>query len=707
VAIILSDDGGTANSGVNSSQQIFTIQVTAVNDPPTFDVGEDVVVLEDAAAVASADFITNLSENSVDGLLSATVSSVTNNNNALFLSQPAIDMNGQLTFTSAVNANGSAVVSVTVQDAGGTDNGGNDTTVKTFTIFVTAVNDTPSFTKGADQSVNPQAGAVSVANWATNLSTGPGDESAQTLTFLVAAANTALFTSQPAVSANGTLTYTPKFGQSGSTSITIAVQDDGLTANGGVDTSADQSFTITLVQGPIITQHPSNLLVEHGASAVFSLTAVGVPTPTYQWQSRTGVLAWQNIDGETSDSFTIPTTDETIDHAKQIRCVVTNDVGSVTSNVAILSVGRSPVIDTQPVASSVSIGGMASFSVEGSGSPALSYQWQRSTTVGGNTFAAIINATNTTYTLSPVASGDDGFVYRCVVTNALGEVTSEEVALTVTVVPVTITVQPLARSVVAGQTAIFSVVAAGSPTLTYEWQRSDDAGMNYNPIGGAVSASYSTPTTTVIDDDGDRYRCVVTNDAGFVNSSEVILSVSASATAPVITVPTIPTVLDVLAGDVVVVSVTASGVPTPTYQWRRNGLIINGATAASYAFTANMVDNNAAYICTVANSAGSAVSPRQTLNVSPSLPSVTIAASATAVTIGSTVTFTATTSGEPVPTLAWFKDGVAIGGAVGAAYQLVTTSNDFGKPFTCVATNGHSGGAVTSAPISLTIVGLA
>ena len=82
---------------------------------------------------------------------------------------------GTLTYTPAANANGSATVTVRAQDNGGTANGGVDTSgPQTFTITVTAVNDEPSFTAGANQTVNEDAAAQTVANWATNLSSGPG-----------------------------------------------------------------------------------------------------------------------------------------------------------------------------------------------------------------------------------------------------------------------------------------------------------------------------------------------------------------------------------------------------------------------------------------------------------------------------------------------------------------------------------------------------
>src|SRR5207245_1222344 len=106
---------------------------------------------------------------------------VSNNNTTLFSAQPAVSASGTLTYTPAANANGSATVTVQVHDTGGTTNGGVDTSAaQTFTITVTAVNDAPSFTKGADQTVLEDPGAQSVTAWATSISAGPANEAAQT-----------------------------------------------------------------------------------------------------------------------------------------------------------------------------------------------------------------------------------------------------------------------------------------------------------------------------------------------------------------------------------------------------------------------------------------------------------------------------------------------------------------------------------------------
>src|SRR6266404_4461645 len=92
----------------------------------------------------------------------------------------------------------------------------------------------------------------------------------------------------------------------------------------------------------------------------------------------------------------------------------------------------------------------------------------------------------------------------------------------------TITTAPLNQTVTAGQTASFTVVAAGTAPLGYQWQKN---GVN---IAGATAASYTTPLTTTADS-GSTFAVVVTNTAGTVTSSAATLTVN-PAPAPAIQV---------------------------------------------------------------------------------------------------------------------------------------------------------------------------
>jgi hypothetical protein len=137
---------------------------------------------------------------------------------------------------------------VTVRDDGGTNSGGVDTLVRTFTVQISAVNDAPSFTAGPNQTVSSNAGAQTVTRWTSGFIPGPSDEAGQTLLgyTVISNTNSALFSVAPAIDSSGTLTYTPKPGAPGLATIGVVVRDSGGTANGGADISAVQTFTITI-----------------------------------------------------------------------------------------------------------------------------------------------------------------------------------------------------------------------------------------------------------------------------------------------------------------------------------------------------------------------------------------------------------------------------------------------------------------------------
>src|SRR2546428_4273096 len=164
-----------------------------------------------------------------------------------------------LTYTPAANYNGTDSFTFKAND------GTVDSALATVSLTITAVNDAPSFTKGADQTVVEDAGPQTVSGWATAISAGPADESGQTLNFIVTTTNAALFSAQPAVSATGTLTFTPAAGATGAATVTVQLHDNGGAANGGVDTHAPQTLTINVTavnHAPSFTTGADQTLLE-------------------------------------------------------------------------------------------------------------------------------------------------------------------------------------------------------------------------------------------------------------------------------------------------------------------------------------------------------------------------------------------------------------------------------------------------------------
>jgi len=254
---------GTANSNTASRQA----RSRPVNDAP---LGTDTTVTtnEDTAhAFTTADFgFTDATDAGAHTLLAVKITTLpgagTLRNNGVDVtagqSVAVADITGGLlVFTPVANANGATYATFTfhVQDNGGTANGGVDLdgSPNTMTVAVTAVNDVPSFTKGADQTVIQDAGAQSVSGWATAISAGPTNESSQVVDFLVTNDFNGLFSAQPAISATGTLTWTTAAGASGIAVVSVRIHDDGGTANGGVDTSAIQTFTISVGDGSYLS----------------------------------------------------------------------------------------------------------------------------------------------------------------------------------------------------------------------------------------------------------------------------------------------------------------------------------------------------------------------------------------------------------------------------------------------------------------------
>ncbi len=248
------------------------------------------------------------------------------------------------------------------------------------------------------------------------------------------------------------------------------------------------------------------------------------------------------------------------------------------------SVCSNPSITAQPQSITRCVGTSAPFSVTATGT-SLTYQWKK----GGNN---ISGATSSSYTISSVADGDAGN-YTVVVSGACGSpVTSNSATLTVSDPP-SITSQPQSITRCVGTSAPFSVTATGT-SLTYQWKKGG------NNISGATSSSYTI--SSVADGDAGNYTVVVSGACGSpVTSNSATLTVS---DPPSITFQ--PQSITRNIGDSAPFSVTATGTSL-SYQWKKGGNNISGATSSSY--TINSVSSGDAgdYTVVVSGSCGSPV----------------------------------------------------------------------------------------------------
>ncbi|HYG81091.1 MAG TPA: Ig-like domain-containing protein [Pyrinomonadaceae bacterium] len=229
-----------ADLGVGTDTSVITIN--PINDRPTLGPLNNRFILEDSAG----ETIT-LTGIGAGGNETQTLSVTATSSNTAVVPDPVItytspNSSGTLSYAPVANASGTAIITVTVDDGGG----GTETFSRSFSVNVTPVNDAPSFTKGPNQTVSEDAGPQSVGNWATAISAGAPNEGGQVLSFTVTNNNPALFSAQPAVSPNGTLTFTPAANASGAATVTVTLKDSGGTANGGQNSSGPQTFQITV-----------------------------------------------------------------------------------------------------------------------------------------------------------------------------------------------------------------------------------------------------------------------------------------------------------------------------------------------------------------------------------------------------------------------------------------------------------------------------
>ncbi len=406
--------------------------------------------------------------------------------------------------------------------------------------------------------------------------------------------------------ATNTVTWSANGGSfSGSTWTSPNIAGSYTITATSVDEPSVSLSTTAIVSAPVITSQPVSQNV--CTSSLVTLSVIANYASTYQWK-----LAGISIPGATSASYEISSASS--GDAGSYTVTVTNPAGSVTSNVAQLVVGST--ITSQPQSLTIYATQTATFSVSATGDSPFAYQWYE-IAPGGTTGTAITNATASTYTTSPVDVTDyNGAKYYATVTDGCGTIlTSSDATLTVDTgnVPPTITTQPAGLIVAAGSTtATFSVVASGTPTLTYQWYRIPSGSVAGTLITGATSASYNVPSAeTATANDQDRYYVIVSNNYGQAVSADATLAVGNGILVQITGQPQTVYVND---GAPASFTVTANSSLPLSYQWYEappgssTFTAISGATSATYTLnTTTPTETGSVFYVKVSNGSTTAV----------------------------------------------------------------------------------------------------
>ena len=261
----------------------------------------------------------------------------------------------------------------------------------------------------------------------------------------------------------------------------------------------------------------------------------------------------------------------------------------------------------------------------------------------------------------------------------------------------TISTHPVSETVTEPTAINLSVIADGSPSPTFQWKK------DTLDITGETSATLDLdPTVT---GDSADYTVVVTNSEGSVTSNIAVILVNAqSNVAPTISVhPQDATITEPTA---VNLSVTASGFPTPTYQWKKDTVDITGETASTFVINSTVVADSGDYTVVVTNSEGSVTSNIAAVTVSAAVgtpPVITTQPQHTTVNEPDAMVLTIAATGDTPITYQWWQYSTLLTGETSTT--LTVTPTDFGmnnQRYDCVVTNPN--GATVSNEITLTVV---
>jgi hypothetical protein len=322
-----------------------------------------------------------------------------------------------------------------------------------------------------------------------------------------------------------------------------------------------------------------------GSGTITATGFSGGPGTSYQWQWSIDNFV-SNINDLTGQTNPASASTGSITTTTYYRLKVTCTTGPSTaySNIVTITVNQPVNITTQPVGQNVCPGANVTFTVVASN--ATGYQWRKDG-------VDIPGATSASYTINNVSAANAGN-YTVVVSGntPCPPVTSNIAALTLK--PATaITTQPVSQSICIGGSVTFNVSATGN-NLSYQWKK------NGTDITGATSSSFTI--NPVASGDAANYTVIVTGECGTVTSNIATLAILSTTS-----ITSQPQSVGVCLGGNATFSVTAAGAGL-TYQWRKNGINITGATSATYTITGVTAGDVADYSVVVSGPCGSVTS---------------------------------------------------------------------------------------------------
>ncbi|CAN5613741.1 hypothetical protein BH10BAC3_BH10BAC3_14220 [soil metagenome] len=488
-------------------------------------------------------------------------------------------------------------------------------------------------------------------------------------------------------------TYTPVTTASGTKYYYCVVTNLDGSCTTSTYSSLSSRVVVTSLPALNLTASPSGVICE-GTNVTFTAVTVNAgTTPSFQWKLN-GVNVGTNSNAYSSS---------TLAQGDVVSVVLTASTACTTpiSKQLTMNVNDllTPQVTIDATSEEICAGDLVTFTaspVNGGTTP--SYQWK----VNGLN----IGTNSSTYTSSSLANGD--IVSLDLTSNATcaapTTVSSNSISLIVHPnLPVSVVITPSTNNICSGSAVTFTATPTNGGTApVYQWKVN---GIN----AGTNSATYTTSTlanndVVTVELTSDVTPCATGNPAtsntvNMLVNPDLPVSVSIAASAA-----------SICPGN----SVTFTATPinpgtTPSYQWKVNG--INAGTNSSVFTTAALANSDAVSVVLTSDATPCATGNPATSNsiviiVNPVLPvSVSVAASATTICSGASVTFTATAvNGGGSPSYQWKLNGVNTG-TNSATFTTTTLSNTdvVAVVLTSNATPCASGSPATSNIVTMTV----
>ncbi|KAJ0032742.1 hypothetical protein NQD34_002823 [Periophthalmus magnuspinnatus] len=441
-----------------------------------------------------------------------------------------------------------------------------------------------------------------------------------------------------------------------------------------------RNFNLTVNVAPTIKESPTAVSVHIKQPAVLECIVEGVPPPRVTWRKNGAILSGNSPRYMFKEDGSLRIHSAQVSDTGRYLCMATNPAGSQRKRVD-LQVYVPPSISEGRTNVTVTVNVQTTLSCEATGIPKPTVSWRKNgRLINTDQNQNMLLSSGSLVVIAPTV--EDTAVYECVVSNEAGE-DSRYVNLTVHVPP-SIADEPTELVVTRLSPVVIACTASGVPEPTIHWSK-DGKKLSQDGRGYSILPTGPIEIDSAELSHAGRYKCTAQNAAGST-VRYVRLTVQE---LPVI--QSHPVDMDVILNNPVTLPCKATGSPTPTITWQKEGINIP-TTGGVYTVLPNgslqisrsSVLDSGTYICVAQNTAGTALGKTKLRVQVP--PVISSEPQDYVSPMDSSVTLQCSVEGSPSPSVSWRKDGRLLSESI---RQRVLSSGSLQIAFIQPSDTGH------------------